>query len=81
MEELEGTYALGVIDKNRPDRMIAARKGSPLVIGIGIREHFIASDIFALLPVTRQFMVLEEGDLAEVQRDQVVILDRAMVTG
>ena len=76
MEELEGTYALGVIDKNRPDRMIAARKGSPLVIGIGIREHFIASDIFALLPVTRQFIVLEEGDLAEVQRDQVVILDR-----
>ena len=76
MEELEGTYALGVIDKNRPDRMIAARKGSPLVIGIGIREHFIASDIFALLPVTRQFIVLEEGDLAEVHRDHAVIIDR-----
>ena len=76
MEELEGTYALGVIDKNRPDRMVAARKGSPLVIGIGIREHFIASDIFALLPVTRQFIVLEEGDLAEVHRDHAVIIDR-----
>lgn len=76
MGELEGTYALGVVDKNRPGCMIAARKGSPLVIGIGIREHFIASDIFALLPVTRQFIVLEEGDLAEVHRDHVVILDR-----
>lgn len=74
--ELEGSCALGVIDKDRPDRLIAARKGSPLVIGIGIREHFIASDIFALLPVTRQFIVLEEGDLAEVYRDRVTILDR-----
>ena len=76
MTELEGTYALGVIDKQRPERLVAARKGSPLVIGIGIREHFIASDIFALLPVTRQFMVLEEGDLAEIFRDRVLILDR-----
>ena len=76
MGELEGTYALGVIDRKRPDRLIAARKGSPLVIGIGIREHFIASDIFALLPVTRQFIVLEEGDVAEVFRDRVVVLGR-----
>ena len=76
MTELEGTYALGVIDKQQPERLVAARKGSPLVIGIGIREHFIASDIFALLPVTRQFMVLEEGDLAEIFRDRVLILDR-----
>ena len=76
MTELEGTYALGVIDKQRPRRLVAARKGSPLVIGIGIREHFIASDIFALLPVTRQFIVLEEGDLAEIFRDHVLILDR-----
>ena len=76
MGELEGTYALGVIDRNRPDRLIAARKGSPLVIGTGTREHFIASDIFALLPVTRQFIVLEEGDVAEVFPDRVVVLDR-----
>ena len=76
MPELEGTYALGVVDKHRPERLVAARKGSPLVIGIGIREHFIASDVFALLPVTRQFIVLEEGDLAEVYRDRVVIHDR-----
>ncbi len=76
MGELQGTCALGVLDRKRPDRLIAARKGSPLVIGIGIGEHFIASDIFALLPVTRQFIVLEEGDVAEVSRDQVVIFDR-----
>ena len=74
--ELEGAYALGVIDRKRPARLVAARKGTPLVIGIGIREHFIASDVFALLPVTRQFIILEEGDVAEVFRDRVVIFDR-----
>ena len=71
--EIEGTYALGVVHKNRPERLVAVRKGSPLVIGVGIGEHFIASDIFALLPVTRQFIILEEGDLAEVLRDRVTI--------
>ena len=76
MAEIEGTYALGVVHKDRPDRLIAARKGSPLVIGVGIGEHFIASDIFALLPVTRQFIILEEGDLAEVFRDRVTVFDR-----
>ena len=76
MAEIEGTYALGVVHKTRPGRMIAARKGSPLVIGVGIGEHFIASDIFALLPVTRQFIILEEGDLAEVFRDKVTVFDR-----
>ena len=76
MAEIEGTYALGVVHKNRPDRLVAARKGSPLVIGVGIGEHFIASDIFALLPVTRQFIILEEGDLAEIFRDRVIIFNR-----
>ena len=76
MAEIEGTYALGVVHKSRPERLIAARKGSPLVIGVGIGEHFIASDIFALLPVTRQFIILEEGDLAEVFRDRVTVFDR-----
>ena len=76
MAEIEGTYALGVVHKDRPDRLIAARKGSPLVIGVGIGEHFIASDIFALLPVTRQFIILEEGDLAEVFRDRITVFDR-----
>ncbi|MCY4338854.1 MAG: glutamine--fructose-6-phosphate transaminase (isomerizing) [Gammaproteobacteria bacterium] len=76
LPELEGTYALGVIDRRHPERLVAARKGSPLVIGVGIREHFIASDVFALLPVTRRFMVLEEGDLAEICRDRVLIFDQ-----
>ena len=87
MAEIEGTYALGVVHKNRPERLVAVRKGSPLVIGVGIGEHFIASDIFALLPVTRQFIILEEGDLAEVFRDRLTIFDqdgnqvqRALVT-
>lgn len=76
MAEIDGTYALGVVHKDRPDRLVAARKGSPLVIGVGIGEHFIASDIFALLPVTRRFIILEEGDLAEVFRDTVTVFDR-----
>ena len=76
LAQIEGTYALGVVDKNRPERLVAARQGSPLVIGVGIGEHFIASDIYALLPVTRQFIFLEEGDIAEVYRDRVVIFDR-----
>ena len=52
-----------------------ARAGSPLVIGIGIEENFIASDVFALLPVTQSFMFLEEGDIAEIRRDRVTVYD------
>jgi glucosamine--fructose-6-phosphate aminotransferase (isomerizing) len=73
--DLEGAYALGVISADEPDRIIAARSGSPLVIGIGIGEHFIASDVFALLPVTQRFVFLEEGDFADVRRGSVTIYD------
>ncbi len=73
---MEGAYALGVISTDAPDRLVAARLGSPLVIGIGIGEHFIASDVFALLPVTQRFIFLEDGDLADIRRDSVRILDR-----
>ncbi|MBK1703471.1 glutamine--fructose-6-phosphate transaminase (isomerizing) [Halochromatium glycolicum] len=72
---LEGAYALGVIDRQTPDRMLAARQGSPLVIGVGFQEHFIASDVFALLPVTNRFIFLEEGDIAELGREQLTIWD------
>jgi len=65
-----------VIDTQDPDRLVAARHGSPLVIGLGFGEHFIASDVFALLPVTQRFIFLEEGDLAEITRDRVRIWDR-----
>ena len=76
IKHLDGAYALGVIDKNDPDRLIAARSGSPLVIGVGIGEYFIASDVFALLPVTQNFIILEEGDIAEVRKDRLRILDK-----
>ena len=72
---LEGAYALGVVYSEQPDTLIACRKGSPLVIGIGIGEYFIASDIAALLPVTQRFIFLEEGDIAEIKIDSVVIYD------
>ena len=73
--ELEGAYALGVISTLEPGRLVAARRGSPLVIGIGIGEHFIASDVFALLPVTQRFIHLEEGDVADLRRESVEIYD------
>jgi len=71
----KGAYALGVISPDFPETLIAARKGSPLVIGVGIGEHFIASDVSALLPVTQNFIFLEEGDIAEITRDAVKIFD------
>ncbi|MBK5929861.1 glutamine--fructose-6-phosphate transaminase (isomerizing) [Halochromatium salexigens] len=70
---LDGAYALGVIDTHYPDRLVAARQGSPLVIGVGFQEYFIASDVFALLPVTNRFIFLEEGDVAELRRDRLSI--------
>ena len=73
--DLDGAYALGVIDNEDPSHMIAARRGSPLVIGIGIGEHFIASDVAALLPVTQRFIFLEDGDLADIGRDFLDIYD------
>jgi len=73
---LEGAYALGVISKDYPDTLVACRKGSPLVIGVGIGEYFIASDIAALLPVTQRFIFLEEGDVAEIKTDALVIYDK-----
>lgn len=72
---LEGAYGMVVMDCNEPERLVVARSGSPLVIGVGIGEHFIASDQLALFPVTRRFMFLEEGDVAEVTRHQVRVLD------
>lgn len=74
--DLRGAYAIGVIDCREPDRLIAARRGSPLVVGIGIGEHFIASDIQALLPVTQRFIYLENGDTAELRLDSATIYDR-----
>ena len=64
------------MDKQDPERIIVARSGSPLVIGLGIGENFIASDQMALLPVTRRFMFLEEGDVAEISRLSIKVYDQ-----
>ncbi|NLG76651.1 MAG: glutamine--fructose-6-phosphate transaminase (isomerizing), partial [Xanthomonadaceae bacterium] len=75
VSELEGAYALAVVAEDNPDTIVVARAGCPVVVGVGEREHFVASDVSALLPVTRRFMFLEEGDVAEIRRTSVRILD------
>jgi glutamine---fructose-6-phosphate transaminase (isomerizing) len=74
--ELEGAYALLVVSELDPERLILAREGCPVVIGLGVDENFVASDVAALLPVTRRFIFLEEGDVAEVRRQSVRVIDR-----
>ena len=73
--DFEGAYALGVMSNSEKNRLIASRRGSPLVIGVGIGEYFIASDAAALLPVTRRFIYLEEGDIADIRTNSLVIYD------
>jgi len=75
--DLEGAYALVVISQSHPDRIILARRAMPVVVGLGDKENFVASDVAALLPVTRKFIILEEGDVADVRRDSVTVLDKA----
>jgi glucosamine--fructose-6-phosphate aminotransferase (isomerizing) len=75
--ELEGAYALAVMSASDPHKLVLARAGCPVVIGIGIGENFVASDVAALLPVTRTFMFLDEGDVALVERTRVTIWDHA----
>jgi glucosamine--fructose-6-phosphate aminotransferase (isomerizing) len=75
VSELKGAYALAVISLTDPECVVVAREGCPVVIGLGIDENFVASDVAALLPVTRRFMFLEEGDVAEIRRKSIKILD------
>jgi glutamine---fructose-6-phosphate transaminase (isomerizing) len=77
VKRLHGAYGLALISVKQPDRLVAARSGSPLVIGLGHGENFLASDQLALRQVTDRFMYLEEGDIAEIRRDQVKIWDQA----
>jgi glutamine---fructose-6-phosphate transaminase (isomerizing) len=72
---LQGAYALGIMCTEYPDTLLACRKGSPLVIGVGIGEYFIASDVAALLPVTQRFIFLEDGDIAVIKTDKLEIYD------
>jgi glucosamine--fructose-6-phosphate aminotransferase (isomerizing) len=73
--ELHGAYAIGVVCADAPHQLVAARRGSPLLIGLGIEENFIASDVSALLPVTQKVMYLEEGDIADIGLLGIKIFD------
>jgi len=75
ISKLVGAYALAVVDPKDSERLVVARAGSPLVVGVAENGNYIASDVFALLPVTQRFVFLEEGDIAEVRRDGITIFD------
>ena len=76
LKSLKGSYGLGIISTKFPSQIIAARKGSPLVIGIGKNGNYIASDQMALLPVTKKFIFLEDGDIAEINIKKITIYDK-----
>lgn len=79
LNEVEGTYGIAVIYEKEPDKIIAARKGSPLVLGIGENENFVASDVSAILAHTKQIVYLEDGDIIQVFKDRFsakTILDK-----
>ncbi|MDH3617048.1 MAG: glutamine--fructose-6-phosphate transaminase (isomerizing), partial [Gammaproteobacteria bacterium] len=75
VRRFQGAYALLVVDAEDPERIVVSRVASPLVIGLGLSENYVASGVPALLPVTQRFIFLEQGDLAEITRDQVSIFD------
>jgi glucosamine--fructose-6-phosphate aminotransferase (isomerizing) len=75
VRELHGAYALAVVSEKDPDTIVLARAGCPVVVGLGEGENFVASDVSALLPVTRRFMFLEEGDVAAIHRNGVNVVD------
>lgn len=81
-KRLHGAYAIGVITKDNPNEVICAKYGAPLILGVGLGEMFFASDIMALLPVTRQVVYLEDGDIAQLKLDGATIYDKndALVT-
>jgi len=73
--ELQGAYGLGVVSKQEPDVLVAARSGSPLLIGLGDGENFIASDMSALIPVSQKYMVMEDGDIAKITSNSIEVFD------
>ena len=76
VKQLKGAYGIAVMDADKPEYMVVARMGSPLVVGVGVGEHFAASDVAALLPVTQRFIFLEEGDVACLRADDLQLWDR-----
>jgi glucosamine--fructose-6-phosphate aminotransferase (isomerizing) len=77
VSELDGAFALVVLSLAHPDRMVLARHSMPVVVGLGIEENFVASDVAALLPVTRRFIFLNDGDVADVQKNSVRVIDES----
>jgi len=75
VSQLDGAYAVAILNTEMPDRLIAVRKGSPLLVGIGIGEYFLASDTAALIPVTQEFIYLEDGDMVDICEGKMVIID------
>jgi len=75
IKKLEGAFALAVISTDSPGTMVVVRRGSPIVIGVGVGEYYIASDANALLPVTRSFIYLAEGDIAEIHQHKINVYD------
>ncbi|CAG0979476.1 partial glucosamine---fructose-6-phosphate aminotransferase (isomerizing), partial [Anaerolineae bacterium] len=75
MQELVGAYAIAAIALAKPDSMVCARQGCPLLIGLGEGENFAASDVSAILSATRRVIYLEDGDVAEIRRDGITLLD------
>ncbi|MEY3785430.1 MAG: L-glutamine:D-fructose-6-phosphate aminotransferase, partial [Pseudomonadota bacterium] len=76
IDELTGAFAIAVISLNNPDEMICARLGCPLILGLGDTQNFIASDISALLAITKKVIYLEDGDVVQVKKDDVQIFDK-----
>ncbi|MDR1522384.1 MAG: glutamine--fructose-6-phosphate transaminase (isomerizing) [Endomicrobium sp.] len=76
LREIKGSYALAVICKDDPDTIICARQDAPLIIGIGQEENFIASDIPALLSYTKNMTFLEDGDIAKITKDKIIVVDK-----
>ena len=77
--KLKGAYALGILDKNNPDTLIGVRQQSPLVIGEGFEEKFIASDIMALSNVTNKFKFMDDGQIAILEKDQITVTSSSAV--
>ncbi len=76
-QRLHGAYAIAVMNRDQPDRIVGARRGSPLVVGIGEGEHFLGSDVQALIRQTNRFVYLDEGDIVEIRREHFEICDAA----
>ncbi|MEM7589341.1 MAG: glutamine--fructose-6-phosphate transaminase (isomerizing) [Myxococcota bacterium] len=77
LKQVEGAFALAILDEEEPDKLVCARRWSPLVIGMGSEEMYVASDVWALLPYTRRFMILQDGDVAVVHANKVRVTDAA----